>query len=60
VGALFFAGVVLARLKRYREAVGFWERVVALDPGGPFAQQARRHARTALDLHHIFRAEAAA
>ena len=51
--------MVLAQLKRYREAVAMWERVIALDPGGPFAQQARRHARTALDLQHIFKSEAA-
>jgi tetratricopeptide (TPR) repeat protein len=59
VGAHFFAGVVLAQLKRYREAVGLWERVIALDPAGPFAQEARKHTRTALDLQHIFRSEAA-
>jgi tetratricopeptide (TPR) repeat protein len=58
-GAMFFAGVVLAQLKQYREAVGMWERVIAVDPAGPFAQEARRHARTALDLQHIFRSEAA-
>jgi cytochrome c-type biogenesis protein CcmH/NrfG len=58
-GAHFFAGVVLAQLKRYREAVGLWERVIALDPAGPFALEARKHTRTALDLQHIFRSEAA-
>jgi cytochrome c-type biogenesis protein CcmH/NrfG len=59
VGARFFAGVVMAQLKRYREAVGLWEQVIALDAAGPFAQEARKHTRTALDLQHIFRSEAA-
>jgi cytochrome c-type biogenesis protein CcmH/NrfG len=59
VAAHFYAGVALARLRRYSEAVRCWERVVALEPTGPFAQRARRHARTALDLKHIFRVEAA-
>jgi len=34
--------------------VDAWERVTRIDPGGPFAQRARMHARTALDLQHIF------
>jgi hypothetical protein len=36
-----------------------WERVVVLEPAGPFAQAARTHTRTALDLVHIFAGEAA-
>jgi cellulose synthase operon protein C len=54
VEALFQQGVVLARLHRYGEAVQAWEKVTRIDPGGPFAQRARIHARTALDLQHIF------
>jgi len=59
VAALFNEGVVLACLRRYREAVSAWERVTRLDPSGPFAQRARTHARTALDLQHIFTSDAA-
>jgi superkiller protein 3 len=59
VPALFHSGVVLAQLHRYPEAVEAWEQVTQLDPGGPFAQRARRHARTALDLKHIFSTDAA-
>lgn len=59
VGAHFFAGVVLAREKRYSGAVRHWEEVVRLDPGGPFAQRAITHARTARDLKRIFQTEAA-
>ncbi len=53
-GALFYLGATLARLQRYAEAVDAWERVTRIDPGGPFAQRARVHARTAVDLQHIF------
>ncbi len=59
VEALFQAGVALARLHRYGEAVQTWEKVTRLDPAGPFAQRARMHARTALDLQHIFASDAA-
>jgi len=59
VAARFHLGLALARERRYREAVAQWERVVALEPGGPFAQAARTHTRTALDLVHIFAGEAA-
>jgi cytochrome c-type biogenesis protein CcmH/NrfG len=59
VAALFYEGVVLARLKRYHEAVRAWEQVTRLDPSGPYAQQARMHARTAIDLQHIFTSDAA-
>src|SRR5205823_4709720 len=59
VEALFQLGVVLARLHRYAEAVEAWEKVTRVDPGGPFAQRARVHARTALDLQHIFDSDAA-
>jgi superkiller protein 3 len=59
VEALFQLGVVLARQHRYAEAVQAWEKVTRIDPGGPFAQRARIHARTALDLQHIFDSDAA-
>jgi len=59
VAARFHLGLALARERRYREAVAQWERVVALEPGGPLAQAARSHTRTALDLVHIFAGEAA-
>jgi tetratricopeptide (TPR) repeat protein len=54
VGAVFHVGVAQARLQRYGEAVEAWEQVTRLDPSGPYAQRARRHARTAVDLQHIF------
>ena len=53
-GALFYLGVTLAKLQLYSEAVAAWDRVTRIDPGGPFAQRARMHARTAVDLQHIF------
>jgi len=59
VAALFHEGVVLARLRRYREAVHVWEMVTRIDPSGPYAQRARMHARTAVDLQHIFTSDAA-
>src|SRR5436190_1515815 len=59
VEALFQLGVALARLHRYGEAVQAWEKVTRTDPAGPFAQAARAHARTALDLKHIFASDAA-
>lgn len=59
IAGLFFSGVVLARQKRYNEAIRRWDHVITLDPSGPYAQRARRHARTALDLRRIFQTEAA-
>jgi cytochrome c-type biogenesis protein CcmH/NrfG len=59
VEALFQLGVALARVHRYGDAVEAWERVTRLDASGPFAQRARIHARTALDLQHIFTSDAA-
>jgi tetratricopeptide (TPR) repeat protein len=57
VGALFLSAVADARLRRFREAVACWERVVALDPDGPLAARARELASTALDLQRLFPAE---
>jgi tetratricopeptide (TPR) repeat protein len=54
LGALFHLGVVLARLHRYGEAVQAWDNVTRLDAASQYAQRARLHARTALDLQHIF------
>jgi len=53
-GALFHLGVALAGLRRYPEAVMAWERAIHVNPGGPYAPAARRQARSARDLHHIF------
>jgi len=36
-----------------------WQQVIRLEPSGQFAQEARKHARTAQDLRRIFRTEAA-
>jgi tetratricopeptide (TPR) repeat protein len=58
IAAHYQLGVALARERRYREAVRHWERCIALDPAGPLAAKARMHARTALDLVHIFAGEA--
>jgi cytochrome c-type biogenesis protein CcmH/NrfG len=54
LGALFHLGVVLARLHRYVDAVEAWDKVTRLDAASQYAQRARLHARTALDLQHIF------
>jgi len=59
VEALFQLGVAFAHLHRYVEAVEAWEKVTRFDPGSPFAQRARVHARTAMDLQHIFDSDAA-
>ena len=56
VAARFFVGVALARLRRYWAAIMAWEQVIALESDGPFAREARKHVRSARDLHHIFQA----
>ncbi|MGH7663602.1 MAG: tetratricopeptide repeat protein [Gemmatimonadaceae bacterium] len=53
-GALYHQGVLLARRHAYREAIALWERVIALDSAGEYSRRARRDARTAADLRHIF------
>jgi cytochrome c-type biogenesis protein CcmH/NrfG len=58
-GARYYLGLALARERRYREAVAEFDRVIALEPSGPLAQQARAHARTARDLAHVLAGEAA-
>jgi tetratricopeptide (TPR) repeat protein len=57
VGALFLSAVADARLRRFREAVACWGRVVALDPDGPLAARARELANAALDLQRLFPTE---
>jgi cytochrome c-type biogenesis protein CcmH/NrfG len=52
--ALYHLGAGLARQRRFDQAVESWERVVQLDPSGPFAAHARSRARSARDLQHIF------
>jgi superkiller protein 3 len=56
VGALYFEGVLLAEKHRYREAIERWHKAIELEPGGEYARRARRDARTAADLQHIFSA----
>ena len=57
-GALYHQGAALARQRQFDQAVQAWERVVQLDPAGPYAAQARSRARSARDLQHIFAASA--
>ena len=54
VGAIFYDGVLLARQKRYRDAIAQWERVVDLEPAGEYGRRARRESRTASDLLKVF------
>jgi cytochrome c-type biogenesis protein CcmH/NrfG len=53
VGALYYAGVALTRMRRYHQAVQLWEKVVQSDPSSTFAQLARSETRSARDLQHI-------
>ncbi len=57
--AHYYIGAVHAKERRYAEAMAAWQQVIAIDPTTPLAQQARRHLRSAEDLSHIFRTEAA-
>jgi tetratricopeptide (TPR) repeat protein len=59
VASHFYAGAAFARLKRYKEAAAEFNQVVKLEPAGPFAQDAKKHARSAQDLQRVFRTEAA-
>jgi hypothetical protein len=58
VGALYFQGVLLAAQHRFREAIGVWNRVMAIAPEGDYARRARRDVRTASDLERIFAKDA--
>jgi cytochrome c-type biogenesis protein CcmH/NrfG len=53
-GALYYQGAALARQRQFDRAVQAWERVVQVDPSGPYAAQARSRVRSAKDLQHIF------
>jgi tetratricopeptide (TPR) repeat protein len=52
--ALFHRGVVLAKLRRYAEALEDWERVGHTDPDGPLGAMSRRHAQGARQLAALF------
>jgi tetratricopeptide (TPR) repeat protein len=54
--ALFHRGVVLAKLRRYGEALEDWEAVGRVDPDGPLGAMSRRHARSARQLASLFAA----
>jgi predicted TPR repeat methyltransferase len=51
---LYHQGTGFARQRQFDLAVQAWERVIQLDPNGPFATEARSRARSARDLQHIF------
>lgn len=52
--ALFHRGVVLAKLRRYGEALEDWEAVERADPSGPLGAVSARHARSARQLAALF------
>lgn len=52
--ALFHRGVVLAKLRRYDEALEDWEVVSREDGSGELADASRRHARSARQLATLF------
>lgn len=54
--ALFHRGVVLAKLRRYHEALADWDTVVESDADGDLATVTRRHAQSARELAHLFAA----
>ena len=54
--ALFHRGVVLAKLRRYDEALADWEAVGRTDPESPLGTMSRRHARSARQLAALFAA----
>lgn len=56
--ALFHRGVVLAKLRRYDEALADWEAVDRTDPESPLGAMSRRHARSARQLAALFAARA--
>ncbi|HVE78796.1 MAG TPA: hypothetical protein VNA89_08040, partial [Gemmatimonadaceae bacterium] len=55
-GALYYEATLFAEQHRVREAIERWHRVIDLEPAGEYARRARRDARTAADLQHIFNA----
>jgi tetratricopeptide (TPR) repeat protein len=52
--ALFHRGVVLAKLRRYGEALEDWEHVGQFDPGSELGDASLRHARSARQLASLF------
>jgi tetratricopeptide (TPR) repeat protein len=52
--ALFHRGVVLAKLRRYAEALADWDAVGRADPEGPLGSMSRLHARSARELSALF------
>jgi tetratricopeptide (TPR) repeat protein len=52
--ALFHRGVVLAKLRRYGEALEDWETVGRSDPESELGDASRRHARSARQLATLF------
>jgi tetratricopeptide (TPR) repeat protein len=54
--ALFHRGVVLAKLRRYSEALDDWHQVQVADPGGPLGAVSERHAESARRLADLFSA----
>lgn len=52
--ALFHRGVVLAKLRRYAEALADWDAVGRADPDGPLGSMSRLHARSARELSALF------
>ncbi|HYD51153.1 MAG TPA: tetratricopeptide repeat protein [Gemmatimonadaceae bacterium] len=59
VKALYHRGVLLARRRRFREAIECWKLVVAHEPGGELGHRARREMRSAEDLQQIMKARLA-
>ncbi len=53
--ALFHRGVVLAKLRRYHEALDDWTRVHEADPDSALARVSSRHAHSARQLADLFR-----
>ena len=52
--ALFHRGVVLAKLRRYADALADWETVGRVDGESSLAAMSRRHARSARELATLF------
>ena len=52
--ALFHRGVVLAKLRRYHEALEDWQLVEQADPANDLAAASRRHAESARRLASLF------
>ncbi|MFQ5551860.1 MAG: tetratricopeptide repeat protein, partial [Gemmatimonadales bacterium] len=54
VSAHFMAGIALARLKRYSDAITAWGMVADLEPESPLGVKARQHVQTAANLDSLF------